>query len=696
MNKGKILSFYLIFILALFILIPEVSYSQNYSLPETILPEKLIDDIINEVSGSLPYNHIIELGAYNRDRLADEYQNIYWESEYMVRMAKLYGYSDVHIEHLGTRRQWDAETGELWLVEPEKRLIISHRDEAVCLATGSKTADVTADLIFVADGTKEENYMNIDVKGKIVLATGAGSSWGGATGAVYRNAVEKFGALGVVCFKALSPIYMPDQIPWAGIRASRGRDILDGTFGFNLPHRTGYTLMERLLRGEKLKVRAVVKTTTYETDNEITTAVIPGKTSDEIVYVAHLFEGVTKQGAIDNFSGCAVNLDVGRTIIELIKDGKLPQPERTIRFLWVPEISGSRAYLMQYPDEAEKIIAAINLDMVGEDQKKGRNCMIVHLTPHSYYGFLNDICQEFYEYVGVTNRETIFTRRFLKPIFDIRGSRDPFRYRIDPHFGASDHTVFLSPVFKIPSVMLINWPDPVYHSNMDRSYMADPTQLKRVAFITAASGIAIVYAKPEDMLKYGTMMLGKSEKRIGADIEKLTKRLYKCSNEDLHSEYKEIRIAVEQSYEREASSIGTLSEFASNDNNALQVINDLKKSIKSGLNGSLKTMEEYYKILCKKHGLTPQQIVQTREERNASRLVPTLKFQPVDMNALRQFRGNFPRGSGNEILGFADGKRSILDIRNAVSAEFSPLKLEDVVEYFRFLEQRGFVQIIQK
>lgn len=696
MNKRKIFSLFVVLTATVCFFITGNIYSQQNSAPKTILPDNLIDNIINEISGSLPYNHIIELGAYNRDRLADEYQNIYWESEYMERMAKLYGYSDVHIEHLGTRKQWDAETGELWLEEPEKRLIISHRDEPVCLATGSKTADVTADLVFVGDGTKEENYANIDVKGKIVLATGAGSSWGGATGAVYRNAVEKFGAAGVVCFKALSPIYMPDQIPWAGLRSFRGRDILDGTFAFNLSHRIGYSLMERLLKGEKLKVHAIVKTTTYDTDNEITTAVIPGKTDDELVYVAHLFEGVSKQGAIDNFSGCAVNLDVGRTIIELIKDGKLPQPERTIRFLWVPEISGTMQYLGAYPEEVKKIIAAINLDMVGEDQKKGRNCMVVHLTPYSYYGFLNDICQEFYEYTGLTNTETIFTRRFLKPIFDIRGSRDPFRYRIDPHFGSSDHMVFLSPIYKIPSVMLINWPDPVYHSNMDRSYMADPTQLKRVAFITAASGIAIAYAKPEDIFKYGTMMLGKSEKRIGSDIEKFTKLLYDSSKDELHANYKEARIGIEQSYERECSSIGSLSKFAGSDNSALNMINALKKSVKSGLNGSLNTIDEYYKMLCKKNGMNPQKIVRTREERNASRLIPSLKLQSVDMFGMRMRGGTIRGSAANELLCFADGKRSILEIRNAVSAEFNPLKLEDVIQHFRTLEQRGFVHITQK
>jgi hypothetical protein len=42
-----------------------------------------------------------------------------------------------------------------------------------------------------------------------------------------------------------------------------------------------------------------------------------------------------------------------------------------------------------------------------------------------------------------------------------------------------------------------------------------------------------------------------------------------------------------------------------------------------------------------------------------------------------------------EARNFADGTRSILDIRNAISAEFQPVALAKVVEYFRGLEAAG-------
>ena len=56
-------------------------------------------------------------------------------------------------------------------------------------------------------------------------------------------------------------------------------------------------------------------------------------------------------------------------------------------------------------------------------------------------------------------------------------------------------------------------------------------------------------------------------------------------------------------------------------------------------------------------------------------------------------------GSGEEyayeILNFADGRRSALEIRNAVSAEYGPVPLELVVEYLKALERIGLVEQVK-
>ena len=59
--------------------------------------------------------------------------------------------ADVHIERfpLGGK-QWDGEMAELWVTEPgPPQLITRYRDMPTTLATGSRSGDVTAELVYV-------------------------------------------------------------------------------------------------------------------------------------------------------------------------------------------------------------------------------------------------------------------------------------------------------------------------------------------------------------------------------------------------------------------------------------------------------------------------------------------------------------------------------------------------------------------
>lgn len=46
-----------------------------------------------------------------------------------------------------------------------------------------------------------------------------------------------------------------------------------------------------------------------------------------------------------------------------------------------------------------------------------------------------------------------------------------------------------------------------------------------------------------------------------------------------------------------------------------------------------------------------------------------------------------------EALNFADGKKTLAEIRDALSAEFEPVSLYDVVQYFKFMEKLGIVTL---
>ena len=48
-----------------------------------------------------------------------------------------------------------------------------------------------------------------------------------------------------------------------------------------------------------------------------------------------------------------------------------------------------------------------------------------------------------------------------------------------------------------------------------------------------------------------------------------------------------------------------------------------------------------------------------------------------------------------ETLNFADGTRNVVQFRDAVAAEYGPAPLDEVEEYFRFLESVGVVELRQ-
>ncbi|MEO8026143.1 MAG: M28 family peptidase [Bryobacteraceae bacterium] len=653
--------------------------------PKTLIPQSLIETLVSEVSGSVGLSHILELASYERDRLSEEYKTVYREAAYIEKMAKQYNLEDVHIERFPMpQKQWDGELGELWLEKPNKRLIVSYRDIAASLAVGSKTADVTSELIYCGHGDKKTDYADKNVSGKIVLVSGP-------PGAAANMAVREFGAAGVVSFNNPTgrPFDRPDQIAWNGLnRGFGGGDSAKPTFAFNLSHRMGIELVEALEKGEKLTVHAKVKATEYDTPMQVPTAVIKGDGSSdqEIALAGHLFEGVAKQGAMDDASGCAMVLEIARAWKNLIDEGVVPRPKRTVRFMWVPEIAGSGAYLRKYQDETKRMIAAISIDMAGGDVTKSRNSFRLMRTPYSVNSFVNDVSQQFFEFVGETNREKVNNRRivynYMFPILDPSGSRDQFYYNIEKHYGASDHTVFLGQ--GIPAILYNNWPDVAYHTSEDRPLNADATQIKRTAFIGLASAMVMAGSDGPGAIRVAEMITGYASERSARELGLALQGLGDGGT------LREALARIKCNYEREIDAIRSAEVLADKDKDSAAKIEMMAKSFaETGLTADTERVKTYAKV----RGISASQM--TAEESEAAKWIPVRK----KLDAPQGFGGGGGRGQvdgtklngmgASEAKAFADGKRSILEIRDHVSSEFGAMDSKLFIDYFQDLAKKG-------
>ncbi|MEW5901892.1 MAG: M28 family metallopeptidase, partial [Acidobacteriota bacterium] len=527
--------------------------------PQTLLPLSLLQAIIDESSGDLAFQNEVQLTGVNRNRRPEEYVSTYFETEFILKKLKEYGIVESEIIDLPGRgpTTWDAEMAELWMTKPQKRKIADHKEIPASLCSGSITTDTTAELVYVGRGDRETFYQGKDVSGKIVLVNGMPEM-------ARRMAVEKFGALGLIGYASSHPEFDPDQVGWSSIRTSEKEK---ATFAFMISTRQGQQLRDLLERGTTIEVRAVVKAQQVPYKEQMVSALLPGKDlpQEELVFTAHLFEGFTKQGANDDASGCAAILETARALKRLQDMGTLPALRRSVRFLFVPEISGTAAYIQKYPEIARRFFANINEDMVGEALAKNKSFFNLERPPHSLPSCLGDVLESFVRWVGETQKESEEYRSDQPEIVSPTGTKDPFYYAVTSFAGGSDHIVFIDGGVRVPAVMLICWPDMWYHSSGDTPDKSDPTQLKRVVFLGTAAAAFLANAGPVESRMMAAETAGRAVGRLGLEKLRAEKMVLEAEVKDLPNALKEALNVIERGAEREKEAIASVRFFSKGD-----------------------------------------------------------------------------------------------------------------------------------
>jgi aminopeptidase YwaD len=668
----------------------------------TLLNHEQMRAIVNEASGERAMHHVLELVPYPRIRPTSEYTGHFRESEVMAGFAKDYGYSTVEIESFpAPQRNWAPTTGELWMTAPESVKLFDIHDVAVSVAANSANGDVTGALVDAGAGTRPEDYAGKDVKGKIVIGSGG-------VGQIYAQAAVR-GAVGAIGYNALYADRQPDEIPSSNIPAgSTG-------FGWAVSPRVGRQLIGRLARGEDVTIRSTIKAETFPGEYEVVHATIAGDpaSTQDVIVSSHLYEGYLKQGANDDNSGCALTLEVGRAYIKLIAEGKLPKPRHTIHFLWVPEISGTNAWLTAHPDIEKRAIADLNFDMEGIRLALSRSYWILQRTPDTFPSFLNDIGQSFMEFVSDITRERIRYRANgygpVLPVEAPNGSDDAFYIKIDKHYGSSDHVTYMQ--HGIPAVMFITWPDNWYHSSQDTPDKQDPTQYKRAAVV--AVGAMTVLATADDTVAARVLSenLARGAERM-ADSQR--KGLaYMADAKDgaaLPAAYKEAVVAIRHQASVEKAVVRSANVLFSNPADGARKVQVFEPLVDKRAAALLDEAKAAYALHATQRRVAAGEPAMTAEERDAS----TLVVECVHGSSLAGCNaapgaggGRGGGGRGGQASGLPQhmtaeatillGKsKTALEIRDFLSGEFEPIALADVMRYLRAREQAGIIRLVRR
>jgi aminopeptidase YwaD len=667
----------------------------------------------DEANGAAPYENLRYLTRLHRVPATVEFDQA---ADFMLQRAREYGLAEVQSEQFpidgrtqyGLMRSylaWRVEAGELWEVRPQHLLLGDWVTDPIRLADYSHTADVEAALVDIGDGSHEADYTGKDVRGKIVLAHGV-------LARVQALAVIKYGAAGIVSD-------MPNQTTaWSGLDRTIVRwGHLDARqpagFAFMVSRDTADSLRTRLRAGDQIVLHARVKAEVGPGHWTVVTAVIPGADpgSGEVVYSCHLDH--ERPGANDNGSGCVTILESARVLSRLIGSGALPRPKRTLRFVWGPEVEGTMTYLSRHPDIRARMRADIHMDMVGGDPFKNKSILHVTETPWSLPSFVTDIGATLADVIraGAANyagsgdapeAAVVETRA------GEQGTRNQFLADVTPYSAGSDHDDYDSSTVAVPSLYLRDWPDIYIHTDHDTLQQIDPSKLRRVALLGAAAGYVYASLDAERSHALLPFYISQAEMRL-ARLSQQAQQRVEDPTLDPNAAWYEARNLLQQGLRRESATLSSLERFGGvgqPDAASEKVLSDqvaifnawIDRQAKArGAQGAPKPVwageAAAQKIPFRLGDFGPltyqnDNVLQARlsPERVAkikllnSEATPLLNEQ--DLSELYAY----------EIVNFVDGKRSVGEIRDAVSAEYGPLAVGLVADYLNACQEAGLIQ----
>ncbi|MGE5834404.1 MAG: peptidylprolyl isomerase [Acidobacteriota bacterium] len=401
---------------------------------------------------------------------------------------------------------WDHTRGTLAIAGSDAAgdEVVLSRDKdrlALCINSFSTPPEgVVAPLYDVGRGDSDEDYAGKTLKGAVVLGDAdAGQLW--------RRAVVNAGAIGVV--STALPRYLSPDPPGAPPTPRDQWDILQWSsipydaarkgFGFKATPRAAARLRQtiasrRIARpgsdetapSDHVLVRVKISSTFSSKPVRTLVGEIPGAVvpAERVILAAH----VQEPGANDNASGVATLAELAVALQSGIRAGKIPPPARTLTFLFLNEISGSRRWLQDHAADVKGVRYMISMDMTGEDVTKTGGTFLVERwpdpgavwdrpwDPHTEWGRGNVRADQLKGDLINDAHLAVCERVARKTSWVVKSN---------PYEGGSDHTVFGSA--GIPAILDWHFTDRHYHTNFDTPDKTSPAEMRNVGVCAAST-----------------------------------------------------------------------------------------------------------------------------------------------------------------------------------------------------------------
>jgi aminopeptidase YwaD len=699
------------------------------------LYRKILEKVEGEASGVNAKNIVSEIIRYHRIQASPGFREA---ATYCKEWFKENGFDSVEmLEFPGDGKQlywsyrmpeaWAARDAELRIVSPKKskKVLCRYRDVPLSLIQRSAptpSEGIEAEVIILEDGTEERDYKGKDVKGKIVLTSGD-------LELVKALAVDRHGAIGIITDRMpeFPPVRHRMDVANALCYTSFWWRISEKKcFGFVVSPKEGERLrnivkhLERKKRlrmkleedeKEVVRVHAKVDSEFYNGTCEDVTAVIKGRDlpKEEVLVIAHLCHPLPS--ANDNASGCAAAMESARCLNNLISEGELPRPRRTIRFLLVPEMTGTYAYLATHEKNISKIIAGVNLDMVGHDQDVTKGPLLVEKTPEANPSSVSYLMAKIMKDVA-KGRES----------FGGTGEYALFKWAVTSYSGGSDHYILSDPSVGVPTPMIIHWPDRYYHTSQDTIDKVSAEELKRVVMMTSTYAYFLANAGYDECLWLTNQVVTEAKKRILDTVQDELSQLMAEENrlkkpEKIVRTMKEVEERVSYVLNREIGAFWSIDKIVPKKEKKMfkAYLRNLETDVKRLAKRELERTRQAEQMHCKAKGYGELPVFKKprikKDEKIAATIIPKRIYKgPISMDLALEKMTEEERVAYLKMMlkkkkfwstldlavYWTDGVRSLLEISRLVKQEAGKVDLEFLIDYFKIITNYGLIKVEKK
>jgi len=603
---------------------------------------------------------------------------------------------------------WDATEAELKIVAPETIPLASYTQQPCNLVMWSAPTPpggVEGEVVLLETSGHDladlESSAEPDpnLRGKFLFSDRPGPE--------LKRLAVRHGALGVITdhnaaySSSLQEGRPPDKVSWVNAWSDdpNGWPFTKNdtpTLGFSLSARQGNLLRELLQSGQSaphlppggqmggagpVRLSAQVETRLYDGSFDLVTGVIPGRQPDaEVLVFAHLYEA----GAQDNAAGCAVVLEAARCLNELISGGRLPQPQRSIRFVLSWEIYGLLAYAVTRPEAMQRVVAALNLDSLGVPPQLCQARLELHPNPHAQASYTDVLLQRIMEQ-------------------QLRAGE----WALAP-FDTTD-AVIADPSIGVPTPWLGEMTSHLWHSSLDTPDKIDPQRLAQEGGVAAGYLYATANATSQDMV----WLAGEVYQEVNKSLQQAASTFAVEGQADLavlnHAWWKSdrrIRYLADRGRQALQSCVGL-----DRPPELIKSLAELTRQLDGQTEKHLQAVEHMIAnragdqpLRAAEQGWSPPKTAALGpREAKAAGLVPSRQvigglslgsLPPAAWSeAMTVTRGQNPRWSRLLCcaLYWVDGRRTLLEVKDLAEQELGALDV-DLFDYFYFLERHGYIR----